>query len=362
MQKGTHRIQFKNIKSVTNPNSMHGIYPYRGKISAIDAQSIITQLPKRGVLLDPFCGSGTIVYEGQKHGLESIGVDNNPLAITLSKAKTCQVNGDPISECQHYIALAQKALKTGKFEKMPVNPRRSFHTQSADEIMCLKKYYDRMDDFLKGIFLGAIALTARGCNGYLWTSSTVGKNIEPKSYINFFDKFLLKAKKHSAFLNPTSLPKAKIIHGDSRCLSTYLKPGTVDYVFTSPPYFDGLDYTAYYGKLIYEIFGVDRTSIKKDLIQHVDTYKEDMRLVLEQLDIVTKKDALIIFVVGDKKLKGKVINGGEFFNEIKQTSYILERKYTKTSSQVFDTLNKTARKEQIVVWDKSKGETIFYAK
>ena len=53
-------IHFEKIDSVNNPNSMHGIYPYRGKISAIDAQNIIRQLPSKGTILDPFCGSGTI--------------------------------------------------------------------------------------------------------------------------------------------------------------------------------------------------------------------------------------------------------------------------------------------------------------
>ena len=135
---------------------------------------------------------------------------------------------------------------------------------------------------------------------------------------------------------------------------------SIDYVLTSPPYFDCLDYTAYYGKIIYEIFKKDRNKIKKELIQYVDTYKRDMTKVLSELDKVTKDDALIIFVVGDKKIGGKVINGGEFFNEIKKASYIEERSYSGSSSQVFDTLNKTSRKEQIIVWDKKKGEIVSY--
>ena len=68
----------------------------------------------------------------------------------------------------------------------------------------------------------------------------------------------------------------------------------------------------------------------------------------------------MIFVVGDKKVKDKVINGGEFFNNIKGASYIEERTYSGSSSQVFDVLNKTQRKEQIVVWDKKNGEITKY--
>jgi len=54
-----NKLKFKLLKSVNNPNSIHGIYPYRGKISAIDVQQLISQLPNKGMLLDPFCGSGS---------------------------------------------------------------------------------------------------------------------------------------------------------------------------------------------------------------------------------------------------------------------------------------------------------------
>jgi len=88
--KNKQKIKVKSIKTVNNPNSVHGIFPYRGKISAIDATNVVSQLQlnkKNGVLFDPFCGSGTILYEGFKQGMSVIGMDNNPLAIWLSKGK-----------------------------------------------------------------------------------------------------------------------------------------------------------------------------------------------------------------------------------------------------------------------------------
>ncbi|MBQ2872368.1 DNA adenine methylase [bacterium] len=353
------RIILEKLDSVNNPSSMHGIYPYRGKISAIDAANIISQLPNCGTLLDPFCGSGTIVYEAIKHGMNAIGVDNNPLAIQIAKSKIC-LDHSVVESCEEIIKKAKQDLVNLDYDKMPDAPSKSFHSDTANEIMCIKKYYAEMSEYLKGVFYGTIALAARGCNGYKWTSSTVGKNIEPKTYICFFDKFLSKAKKHERYILANEDSVGRIIHGDSRRISEYIPPKSIDFVFTSPPYFDGLDYTAYYGKLIYEIFGEDRTQIKQNLIQHSDSYLNDMTMVLSELDKVTTDDALIIFVVGDKKIKSQVINGGEFFNNIKKASYISERRYSGTSSQVFDTLNKTDRKEQIVVWDKHNGEVIIY--
>ena len=68
-------IEFKKFNSVNNPNSMHGIYPYRGKISAIDAESIINQLPQKGTFLDPFCGSGSTLVTAKKLNRKYCGIE-----------------------------------------------------------------------------------------------------------------------------------------------------------------------------------------------------------------------------------------------------------------------------------------------
>ena len=147
-------IKFEHFDSVSNPNSMHGIYPYRGKISALDAASIIAQLPNNGTLLDPFCGSGTIVYEAQKHGLTALGVDNNPLAIQIAKAKVFKGSKSSLSLCESIVKKAMEALANNEIDDMPEAPLRSFHEQTAKEIMAMKKFFDEMDDYLKGVFYG----------------------------------------------------------------------------------------------------------------------------------------------------------------------------------------------------------------
>ena len=41
-----------------------------------------------GVVLDPFCGTGTTLVEAQKHGFQGIGIDAHPFAAFVSKVKT----------------------------------------------------------------------------------------------------------------------------------------------------------------------------------------------------------------------------------------------------------------------------------
>ena len=345
-------LKIETFKSVTNPNSIHGIYPYRGKISSIDAISIIKQL-KPGVLLDPFCGSGTILYEANLAGLQAVGVDSNPLAIWIAKGKIASLDNNRdkyIKEAESLIKKA-KRYKTNK-QLLPLIEK-AFHKETASEAFSLARYFDEMPDYIRACLLGTIALTARGCNQYKWTSSTVGKDIQPKQYINFYEKFLNKIQKH---IYPVSSKSNCELHPyDSRKLSDIIEAKSIDYVFTSPPYFDALDYTAYYGRIAYGLLGIDHLEIKKGLIQTVAEYEADMKRVFDELLKVTKKNSLIIFVVGDKKIKEKIINGGDFFSRLlkHRPNNIIERSYTGSSSQIFDKLNKTNRREQIVIWDKS---------
>lgn len=355
-KKAFNKIKIDALNSINNPLSIHGIYPYRGKISALDAESIIKQLQGgKKTLLDPFCGSGTIIYEATKRGINSIGVDLNPLAIWLSKGKIQSLNTTEdqiMKEVNKIITLARNNTKSKTMNDWSI---KFFHKNTAKEIMNILPYFNKMSDYTKAAFLGAIALSARGCNHYKWTSSTVGKNMPTKNYIDFYKKFLYKAKKHLEYSGIEIKKNCKIFERDAKELSKFLKPNSIDYIFTSPPYFDALDYTAYYGRIIYNILGQDHLTIKKSLIQSTKEYSHDMDIVFKELLRVTKKTALIIFVVGDKKLNGKIINGGEFFSNIlhHKPNLVIERSYSSSSSKIFDKLNNTQRKEQIVIWDRN---------
>lgn len=339
----------KELKSVNNPRSIHGIYPYRGKISALDAEQILSQMPRGSTVLDPFCGSGTIVYEGLKFGLRTIGVDANPIAVALSNGKIhipLSFN-EVANEIEGFI---HKAISLKSFPSASEYPTSLFHEESLCEIMRLSVFYEEMSDYVKACYLGTIALTARGCNHYKWTSSTVGKNIDPKRYIPVYDKLRQKVKKHFLPIRNDSI----VYHEDTRNIDKIIKPHSVDFIFSSPPYFDCLDYTAYYARIVYDILGYERIQIRSRLIQTFDSYENDMRTVLSKLYEVLKPGGQVIFVVGDKKIHGKVINGAEYFQRICpfDNYSVVERTYSGTSSKVFDAINKTERKEQIVIWTK----------
>ncbi|CAM3711194.1 DNA methyltransferase [Xenorhabdus thuongxuanensis] len=78
----------------------HGLHEYKGKFNPQIVSSIINLcgIKENDKILEPFCGSGTTLYEAMLNGICSEGFDYNPLACFLSNAKlsTVKISGDEL--------------------------------------------------------------------------------------------------------------------------------------------------------------------------------------------------------------------------------------------------------------------------
>ena len=71
----------------------HPLHTYPARMHPATARALIALCfggddPPPGVVLDPFCGSGTTLVEGRAAGLDVVGSDLNPLAVRIARAKT----------------------------------------------------------------------------------------------------------------------------------------------------------------------------------------------------------------------------------------------------------------------------------
>src|SRR5712664_629486 len=67
---------------------VHGFHAYPARMHPLTAARLVQRLvPPRGRVLDPFCGSGTVLVEARLAGRDAMGSDLNPLAVKLARRK-----------------------------------------------------------------------------------------------------------------------------------------------------------------------------------------------------------------------------------------------------------------------------------
>lgn len=76
----------------------HGIHPYKGKFYPQLAKALFNsaKLEPGSTVLDPFCGSGTVLLEAALSGCNAVGFDVNPVAVSTAAAKIGAVGADAV--------------------------------------------------------------------------------------------------------------------------------------------------------------------------------------------------------------------------------------------------------------------------
>ena len=84
-----------------------GFFPYYAGYPELFARELLqsAKLPRGAVVLDPWNGSGTTTYTATSLGLNSIGIDLNPVMIIVARARLL-----PPSEADHLRPLAATIL------------------------------------------------------------------------------------------------------------------------------------------------------------------------------------------------------------------------------------------------------------
>ncbi len=102
---GTSVAKRKDPKYAT-----HGIHPYKGKFYPQLAKSLfnLAGLEPGCKVIDPFCGSGTVLLEGYLNGLSAAGMDVNPLAIKIARVKVGLLEIDPYVRDRYLAEFASR--------------------------------------------------------------------------------------------------------------------------------------------------------------------------------------------------------------------------------------------------------------
>lgn len=93
----------------------HQLHPYPAKLLPHIANFFIRSKivrGKTGIVLDPFCGSGTVALEASLAGLSTFVADANPLAVLLTKVKTFPYDTEILRSELKTLASKSKKYRT----------------------------------------------------------------------------------------------------------------------------------------------------------------------------------------------------------------------------------------------------------
>src|SRR5712691_4762807 len=93
------------MKKVSESTVLNGICPYYTMYPLDFPLTALNHAEKGDWVYDPFCGRGTTNFAARLRGLNTVGVDSNPVAAAIAAAKLVAPTPDSIiDECEKLLA------------------------------------------------------------------------------------------------------------------------------------------------------------------------------------------------------------------------------------------------------------------
>jgi DNA modification methylase len=344
-------------------------FPY----SLIEEKIKEYKLKDGSLVVDPFCGSGTTLVSANMFHLNAIGFDVNPLMIFVSTVKTTwSIDIDELKKtitqvCKQFLREIKQVDKikftNGFLKTMPKKELNQWLSPILQQEVSLLKYIINQIPNVKMRNLFLLAM-AKACFDGSYVSLCPGTTFYPFREKNeFWDLFTEKIiqmyedlrviQKHNHYGKTTLI--------NDTCLNArnYLNNNSVDFIITSPPYPNDLEYTRQTRLELYLLDFVkgmeDVQKIKRQMVKSstklifkesnsatfIDKFSEitdisgkiyeqtksknwgfdyprmvqeyfgDMYLCLKKLYPLMKKKSHFILVVGDQTIKGVLIPVGD---------------------------------------------------
>jgi DNA modification methylase len=233
----------------------HGIHPYPAMFIPQVANRLLKSYSREGnIICDIFCGSGTALVESRLLKRNAYGIDLNPFAIFLAKAKTLEI--DPKLLQREYFKLVEQTEKNFNGAIKPpsfFNVDFWFKPAVINKLSKLKRLISRIkNEKIRNFFLVSFAETVR------FSSNTKNSEFKlvriPKEQLVGHNPDVLGFFKKKTERNIQSMNEyyqavdqktwAKVIRGNS-AENNGLENESIDCMITSPPYGDSRTTVAY---------------------------------------------------------------------------------------------------------------------
>ncbi|MEY4513803.1 MAG: hypothetical protein RLZZ450_5925 [Pseudomonadota bacterium] len=294
----------------------HGFHSYPARMHWVTAQRVLEAFETPGGrVLDPFCGSGTVLVEARVRGLEAMGVDLNPLAVRLSQLKT-----NPLDKTRrHHLAGLASELREVSEERvrarenvradLPPTELKWYEPHVLKEMAGLLDSIRSVEepDMVEALTLVFSSLVVKFSRQRSDTSEEIYERRIRKGLVSeFFERKTHELCERLAELESEARegPAPHVVEGDAHWLREIVERGAVDLVFTSPPYGGTYDYASHHARRFAWLgiepahfqareLGARRRGLSPDM------FAKELRLALRSMRQALTRDGWLVMLLGD---------------------------------------------------------------
>jgi 16S rRNA G966 N2-methylase RsmD len=277
------------------------LFPWRGQFSPQLIEALLTKYAHPDYcVLDPFAGSGTVVYEAALKRIEAIGSDINPSAYRMAATYNF------INENNEQRFRAVSAVDNAIRRCLP----KLTNTATSIDSSFVHSLCEPLEHPLERVLLEALIIRLD-----LFQQHLIRERIS-----DIWDKL-----RQLVLTLPLSPQRVRILNCDARTIP--LPPNSIDLVITSPPYINVFNYHQQY-RTSAEALGSNLLEVAKSEIganrKHrsnrfltVTQYCLDIAESLRRLTFICKPESKMIFVVGrESRVRGVPFNNAELVNRL----------------------------------------------
>ena len=336
----------------------HGYHRYPAKfIPQIVSRLVEKYTTKNDLVVDPFGGCGTTLVESKVLGRKSIGVDINPVAVLITKAKITPIS--PIKLEKVFIELKNKLNFYSEHIKvqLPIHDRIDYWFKPEEKrklAFIFKKMSELKDQDVRDFFYCAFSNILKNCSIWLQKSNKPTRDlvkISSEPFSIFYRQIKMMLRGNARFYSILSERGYLNTPCDVYCTDARKIPtsnNSTKLIVTSPPYVTSYEYadlhqltalwfeytkdlsdfrkrfigTSYHNKKNLVLNSDIAEEIKNQLLkvdkktaEEVSTYFSEMNQVFIEMKRILIKGGRTCIVIGNTSLKGVDILNAEVFTE-----------------------------------------------
>ncbi len=337
---------------------IRSVHPFPARMVPSIVMDELPEVGEREVrVLDPMSGSGTTLVAARERGFTALGVDSDPLAVLIARVWCGDVAHIDV------LSAAERVLDDALTGARTLQPSGAFPPDTDQETRDYISFWfdDRSRVEIASLAQGISAEKSVLIRNILWCSLsrmiiTKSKGVSlamdvshsrphkvyleaPLSALSGFLVSVRKVLRTAPFGRGCGKPKARIVRADARSLPH--ENESIDFVITSPPYLNAIDYmrghrmslvwmgylvrdlreirsnnvgtlAGFRGTQISELENItgavsDARNLRPSHKGMLSRYITDMDRVCEEITRVLKRGGQATFVVADSKLEGVAV-------------------------------------------------------